>query len=329
MKYGRLRKNPILYWPPSPGLMSVLVIAILVIGAWSTGTWKSLNPFGGNSNRARPGTVAVPVSGVAISAYTEITRDHLWDPKAGQMSVVYLPQNEDRTGIATEVGAIIGRVLRRDKPSGYVFTEADFLPKGTRPGLVAGIPAGKRAIRVDVERVLGLQGLQRGDRFDIVSAIPLESGREPFLGRGDEAAKAEFHARLNYWRKQATINPIAQNAVIVEPAAPRSASTTRSSLLRGQSSSSRTTVEAVVALTPEESVQLTEALAINAQIVCLPRSGRPDDDPSEPLPPQKMRPQPPVQKVPGGTGAPAVPRRVLIETINGTKRQMVDAAGAK
>lgn len=327
MKYGSTRQESLLVWPPSPGLSVALVVAALGLAVWWTGAWKSLVPSAANARRARPGTVAVPVSGGAIPAYAEITRDHLWDPRAGEMSVVYLPKNDDLSGIVISREEIIGRVLKRDKPAGYVFMEADFLPKGTRPGIVAGIPAGKRAIRVDVERVAGLQGLQRGDRFDLVSAIPLEAGRGAAQGRGDEAAAAEFNARLNYWRKQANINPIAQNAVIVEPASPRSTATTSTSLTKGPVSGSKVFVEAVIALTPEESVQLTEALAINAQLICLPRSGRPDEDPAATLPPQKLRPQPPVQKVPGGrtVGTP----KVLIETINGSKRQIVDATASR
>ena len=54
------------------------------------------------------------------------------------------------------VSDVIGRVLEHEKTPGYVFTEADFLPKGTREGIVAGIPAGKRAIRLSADRVDGL-----------------------------------------------------------------------------------------------------------------------------------------------------------------------------
>ena len=86
---------------------------------------------------------------------------------------------------------------------------------------------------------------------------------------------------------------------------------------------------AALALTPEESVQLTEALAINAQLICLPRSGRPDEDPAAALPAQKPRQQPPVQKVPGGGGGKVNDPRVLIETINGDKRQVVDATAKR
>ena len=47
-------------------------------------------------------------------------------------------------GVISDFSQITGRVVDHEKPPRYPFTELDFLPKGTRPGLVAVIPPGKR-----------------------------------------------------------------------------------------------------------------------------------------------------------------------------------------
>jgi hypothetical protein len=77
----------------------------------------------------------------------------------------------------TNIADVIGRVLDHDKEPGYVFTEADFLPPGTREGITAGIPAGKRAVRISADKVDGLYGLHAGDRFDLLATMPIEASR--------------------------------------------------------------------------------------------------------------------------------------------------------
>src|SRR6266550_4471959 len=72
---------------------------------------------------------------------------------AAVIIVVFLPPRAVTKEMLLNISDIIGRVLDGDKKPGYVFTDADFLPRGTREGLVAGIPAGKRAIRISAERV--------------------------------------------------------------------------------------------------------------------------------------------------------------------------------
>jgi len=109
------------------------------------------------------GLVPVPTAAVPIAAHTRIKRDHLWDAANARIAVVYLPPRAVTKEMLLNISDIIGRVLDGDKRPGYVFTEEDFLPRGTREGLVAGIPAGKRAIRVSGDRLDGLAGLNAGD----------------------------------------------------------------------------------------------------------------------------------------------------------------------
>ena len=64
--------------------------------------------------------------------------------------------------------------MAHDKAPGFVFTERDFLPKGTLPGLVAGIPPGKRALTLDAGKLRGIDLLQIGDHLDLLAAVPVD-----------------------------------------------------------------------------------------------------------------------------------------------------------
>lgn len=313
------------WWPPSPAAMSAFVIVAGVGTLWATGVINPATLLGRPQQDSRAGMVAVPVSARAIPAYEQLTRDHLWNPKQGELSVIYLRPKQVAPEMIRDLGQIIGRVLRYEKPPGYVFTENDFFPKGTRPGLVAGIPPGKRALRVDAERVFGLQGLHQGDHFDLLSAIPLDPGRGNMSqGTGIYAQQMEMEARLGNWQKQATVMPLVQNGLIVQAVSIRTTPTTSSSLMRGTVNGSKPVQEVVIAVDPDEVVRLTEALAVSAQILCLPRSGRPGDDESVTVP--ALAPKSPFS---GGNAGPAAASMTMIETINGSKRQMIAAPGQR
>jgi Flp pilus assembly protein CpaB len=222
----------------------------------------------------------VPVPLRPLPAYTRITRDHLIDPQTQQISVIYLPPAAVSTVMLTRLGDIVGRVLDHEKAAGFVFTETDFLPRGTREGLVAGIPAGRRALRVDLEKVDGLVGLRLGDRFDLVATLPIDAGQNvsrAFDVGGMYGAQLSLQARLQNWQKQATVQVLVQNGVLVEPVTTRQVPVFSRSLTQGGITRMRPVQEAVIAVAPGEVAQLTEAMAVGATISTVPRSGRPDD----------------------------------------------------
>ena len=94
-----------------------------------------------------------------------------------RLAVIYLPPQAVTKEMLVNISDILGRVLDHPKEPGYVFTELRFPAPGTREGLVAGIPAGKRAIRISADQVEGLYGLNTGDRFDLVATMPISAGR--------------------------------------------------------------------------------------------------------------------------------------------------------
>lgn len=339
----------------------LLVLAFIAAGVATL--WYFQKPaflFARGPNRT--GLVPVPISGVAITAYTKVTRDHLWDPKNQNISVVWMRPEQVTQQMHTRLDQIIGRVLDHDKMAGYVFTEEDFLPKGTRPGIVAGIPPGKRALRLEADKLQGLVGLRRGDRFDLISALALDPANNTFSGAGIYANQMQMQANMSNWKKQATVRVIVQNGVVVEPMSVRNVPIANRTLTQGTVIRTRPVQEIVIAMDPHEVPRLAEALAVDAEINCVPRSGHPDD-PAEsrtpgfapfnpfsgtggyidsgPVPqtaPIPLRPAaPPQQTAPAAQSSEAPPapppvagpvvtgRFTNIETINGNKRELVAA----
>ncbi len=122
----------------------------------------------------RTGT-PVPLRTQAIPAYTKLSRDHFLDPKTNELVVYYLADEEiKKGGLLTDIREMLGRVTTRELNPGYGFTEKDLFPKGTRPGLVAGIPARKRAFVLLADKIQGIHALKAGDRFDLLGSLPVD-----------------------------------------------------------------------------------------------------------------------------------------------------------
>ena len=284
-----------------------------------------------SSEPSTAGFVPVPTPAKMVPAYTRVRRDHLWDVARGRISVVYLPPRAVTPEMLVSISDVIGRVLDHDKEPGYVFTESDFLPKGTREGIVAGIPAGKRAVRVAADKVDGLYGLHAGDRFDLLATMPIDasrnSGGQSFGFSGPYSQQLALQAQLSNWDKQATVRVIVQSAVVVEPMMTRAVPVYQSSLTEGAATRVRPVQEAVIAIDPEEVAPLTEAMAVDAKLTSIPRSGRPDDPANSRTP--NLQPVSPFQKpetfgdndseIAGGQDAGAYK---VVETIMGQKRTL-------
>ena len=306
--------------PIVPIAIGVSVVALLVI-LWNAG-FLSLDAFRSNQP-STAGLVAVPTPSRVIPAYTRVTRDHLWDPRVSQFSFVYLPPEAVTNEMLVKVPDIIGRVLNHEKAAGYVFTDADFMPPGTREGIVAGIPAGKRAIRIPADTVDGLFGLHAGDHFDLIATMPIEEGRggtQSFGVGGIYAPQLALEAQLTNWQKQATVQVIVQNGVIVEPMTTRQVPVALAPA-NGGGTRVRAVQEVVIAIDPTEVARLTQAVTVQAKIWMTPRSGRPDEPINSHTP--DLRPVSPLTG-PGTVtsgGSPDSTYRV-VETIMGQKREL-------
>ena len=232
--------------------------------AWAGG-W---GPFGDviDPFRQPDGTVAVPISPRPIPAATRIGLEDLMDLRTGRPAYVFLKPDSVREEMKIELSSIIGRVLRKEKPAGFAFTERDFAPPGTPPGLSAGIPPGKRAMRLDIAKVPGLEELRPGDRFDLIATIPLDpSALDDEAIGGIRRADAYFlDPSLSNWTKQATVEVIVQNGLLVEPVKTRTMPISVATLTQGQVTRNRPIQEVVVAIDPLEVAPLTQAIATDA-----------------------------------------------------------------
>lgn len=245
------------------------------------------------------GKVRALISTQNIPAYNKVTRDDLFNARQGLFAYMDLDESfADDNGILVDVSQILGRVMKRTKRPGFAFTESDFLPKGTRPGMAGGIPPGKRALRIDVDLVRGIIGLNPGDRFDVVAAWTIEPRASPaaaavggeapaFVGVYSEmASRPRKTASASAPPAQATasVDVLVQAGVVVSGLETRLVPTASTSLTAGQISGTRPVQEMVIALAPEEVAPLLAALRLDSDLTCLARSGRPED-PAESLTP--------------------------------------------
>ncbi len=210
-----------------------------------------------------PGTVAVPAAAVGIPTYTRVRLEHLIDPRSQDLRVVYLPEGSILPDTMVDAREIMGRVLATDKNPGQLFSKEDFFPPGTREGIVAGIPPGKRALRIDARKVNGIVGLGRGDRFDLVATLDFSSqGRTKGI-RVEGAGTSQ----LGSFGSQIRATTIVAGGAVVQPLATRAVAGRNQQLVE----------EMVIAVDPSEVTALTEALHTGARIDCAPLSGRPVD----------------------------------------------------
>ena len=243
---------------------SILLLAgaLVLAGVGALLLYRSLDepnvaPLAG----ALAGEVGVPIATVDLPAYTEIRLEHLRDASTGQLAAIYLPEESILESTIVDPLDLIGRVLARPKSASRVFREADLLPIGTRPGIVAGIPAGQRALRIDASKVSGIVGLRQGDRFDLVATYP-GSAR-------DGAVESVYGGSSGTTARRARSRVVADGATVVSALEDRAlpgATPGRSGAI---------VQEMVIALHPLEIPLVTEALEVAKRIDCIPRSGLP------------------------------------------------------
>ena len=73
----------------NPAVLAVIVLLTAFVGLSIAGVIDPLKAFRGPQAPDRRGLVPIPSSAVNIPAYTKLTRDHVWNPKGGEFSVVW------------------------------------------------------------------------------------------------------------------------------------------------------------------------------------------------------------------------------------------------
>jgi hypothetical protein len=219
--------------------------------------------------------IAIPICAKPIPAYTAVTRDYLLSPMTGDWLMDHQPPEKVQAlvkkGVITDIEKIRGRVTAREHGALFYFSENDFLPAGTRPGVVGGTPAGKRAITLDAGKLKGVHDLKEGDHLDLLASVPVDM---PGAGRsgGRSGANVVVAPDRLWLPKRSSVSTLVQDGVVVTPVRVRNAPVNST-----QSGSVRTTPvqEIVIAVEPEEVAPLAEAMDLKYEITCVARSGRP------------------------------------------------------
>ncbi|MBL8830721.1 MAG: hypothetical protein JNM18_27350 [Planctomycetaceae bacterium] len=263
----------------SPAVMLLVVLLVLVVGGVGTiGTLIATGVIDLNNlpwsvkvieKDPNEGKIPVIVAGREIERYAKITSEHLTDPATNQYSVTHFDPKSIQPEWLRGYDQILGRVLKRDKTPGKVFTEADFYPVGTAAGPVAGIPAGMVGVTVDPKKIQGLEQLAIGDRFDILASVAHEA--TPAAGRvrpPEQNNRPQRGPVLPVSDSGTTIKVLVTSGVVVQVGK-----------------------EAMVAVDPAESVALTRSLAAGLALFCTARSGQPGDTVDDELvPPEPPKP---------------------------------------
>lgn len=292
-------------------LALALFLAVgLVAGLWAVGAVEL--PFLSHP-QSRAGLVPVPMSNQPIAAFTKLTRDHVADPRTGGMNLQWLPEKQLSASIIRDPSKIVGRVLSHDKLPQYAFVEEDFLPVGTRPGLVGGTPPGKRSLTFDAENLTGVHGLRAGDHVDLIASSPIDSPAG--AARNDARSKGlAAQAEMAKMRKRASVHVLAQDALVVMPVTTRNKPVTVGSLTQGKQTRMVPVQEIVIAVDPQEVAPIGEAIAMKLGIACVIRSGRPEDPGAS-------------VATPGADPLDDLPVNV-VDAIHGTKREALVFSGS-
>lgn len=144
------------------GLVFLVVAMLAGLAAVLVGTRWLQTKAAGDGNR-------IAVASVEVQLGSPLTRS--------AMRLVDWPSGSVPTGAFTEVSALEGRVALASMQPGEPILESRLAPVGTKGGLSAVVPEGKRAITVRVNDVIGVAGFALPGNFvDILVNTQREGG---------------------------------------------------------------------------------------------------------------------------------------------------------
>jgi pilus assembly protein CpaB len=153
----------------NPKAVAMLVLSVVI------GLGATLVAAGWISQKGQVASTKVVVAAADIQLGSRLNSQML--------KTVDWPAGSIPTGAITKAETLEDRVVRTSVLRGEAILEAKLAPVGTKGGLSAVIPEGKRAMTVRVNDVIGVAGFALpGNHVDIVVNTQLESGGS---GRGD------------------------------------------------------------------------------------------------------------------------------------------------
>lgn len=226
-----------------------------------------------------PNLVEILVVGNPVPAYGEVTQKNVMKPNGQGMSTMLVNKAAITDDMLTSFTQVVGRVAKHDLDRMRPFRTSDFFPVGTRPGPTAGIPAGKRAMRLRASDIPGLHGLNQGDRFDIVmtTEVEIEAPKRVNRSRVDdidvEGPYAPLHAAdlqpppeaPTIKRRMAEVKLVVEDGMVVQPVHRREEVAGSAPPVR-PNPRNKPLEEIVIAVDPAEVAALEQALALGAKI---------------------------------------------------------------
>lgn len=265
-------------------VLALLLVAIVIVPGGLLGLWVGkIWPFS-KSEVSRAGQIAIPAPIRQIQAFQPVTRADLIDPATGLLNLIWVDERVYRESMLRDLGQIVGRVMAKDKNLGVAFQETDFLPPGTRPGITAGVPPGKRAMTVKADTIPGIDLLFRGDRFDIMTVLPEQ---DPSTQTVIEYARLlggirSTDAKNSRDNKNPRVKVLVDAGTVVALTQGKLQSTQGAAVLPTVPTTTRREVNkpelnVTIAIDPSETATLTEALSSAWPIYCVARSGHAED----------------------------------------------------
>jgi hypothetical protein len=263
-------------------LIATLIVAVFGVcfyGVASSMGWLTTDSQNKLSSRpSREGMVRVPRSLLPLKAFEEVGRESYYDLKLGDDSYFWLDKAdvEANPDWVTKVDQIKGRVMAHDKDKDFVFKKSDFLPEGSRTGIIAGVSEGKQGFFLDVKEIPGLRFLKQGDRFDLIASIPKasqDSTTEYGLLMGGIKVKGNKPMPTN------GIRLLVKGGSMIALTTDRSMTTQGGLELNsvdgsGKSSLSQKDERVAIAIDPAEAIPLTQALGDQLKIHMVAQSGQ-------------------------------------------------------
>ncbi|TWT34612.1 CpaB family protein [Blastopirellula retiformator] len=200
-----------------------------------------------------------------------------------------LPNADEIGGAYLNPQDVIGRVVANEKSPGFGFTESNFLPKGTRPGLVGGVPPGMKAITLLASKLAGVHSLNLGDRIDLLATLDVDRlSPNSSLGSRTSATSlprsSDKRGAKKDGPKEARL--IAVDAQVISPVFRRAKVVTSSSLTQGTTGRNVPVEEVTLAVHEADVPAVTEASVMDCEIAVIAHSARPE--PEEAAPPEGM-----------------------------------------
>lgn len=280
----------------SSGANLLLVVLLVLLGGAATiGTlallgkvdvtslWSTQAAERQQAQADRAGKVAVIVATRPIPRFRRVTQADLVDPKTGTIRETWVDEKKaEQQGFLTRT-EVLGRVMAKTKMVGYPFLESELLPPGAQDNWTSGVPEGMRGVTIDIERVMGLDTLKEGDRFDLMGVLVAEkaprTSRDVFVAPGvGEATRAR-----EGWETTSQIFVHGAEVIVAAPPPPPPGTKGR-----------KEPREVKLAVAEAEVAKLLEVLALDeVEIRAIIDSGRPDVV-SAPI---ATPPQPPEAKV--------------------------------